>query len=412
MLPQLSACLKGGDPKTLMATSLTYLSLPEECVDSEGVQKMMEDFKTSAKELSEMDNSTSHGALITSPAIQVTPKKSQISVLYEEKGGRSVLAPVPVPNGTQGGALCLNAGDVAELEIEIHSRLPESIFLTNIVLCLSAVCPPEAQDLSFASSSMMDASLLQQSGPTHPHRKRPTYRSGSLHDLTFDKLQKSSMQLFCPLESQTEAEIGTGISVLTFQCAPVQEGLYSVLYLSGEYQGTSLCIPLISNEPERTKPSWQNVSAKRKSGFHDALDSLSDRLKECVVLQVKPALQRVGMQLMSPLGSLILGHSQWLGIMIQGQNTDNIESTKLILTCNQDFPGRLPAKINLSTSSKVGSHESIPLGNGVIALPKGFLSDGVSMVWMLVDLANDGTKRTSTDRKQALESSSQSKLKS
>eukprot|EP00210_Caulerpa_lentillifera_P000161 g156.t1 len=407
VLPQLSACLKGGDPKTLMATCLTYLSLPEDCVDSEGVQKMMEDFKASAKELGEMDGSASHGALITSPAIQVTPRKNQISVLYEERGGKCTLAPEPIPKGQSGGALRLNAGDVAEIEIEIHSRLPEAILLGNVILCLSAVCPPETQDLSLASTSMMDAMLVQ---GVHSHTRRRTYRSGSLNELSFDKLQKSSMQLFCSLESKKETQINPGISLLTFQCAPMQEGLYSVLYLSGEYQGTSLCVPLISNEPERMKPSWQNVSAKRKSGFLDALDSLSDRLKDCVVLQVKPALQRVSLSLMSPQGCLVMGHQQWLGVLIRSQISDTgIKSGKLILSTGKDFTGRFPSRVSLSYGSNHGLDEWCPMANGVIDLPEGFLSSGLMAVWMLVDLGSSPSNvvKASSEFNPSMDSSSQ-----
>jgi len=145
VLPQYAASLRGSDTAGLMATCLTMLSLPEDGAVQLEREQVQNEFEECGKLLGpEMKG---FKALVTMPALQIEPVKSQCSTFFGELDDvyEPILLPAACPPPIVDGSTCphgakrVRAGDVVELEVEMHSLLSRALSVTNVSLTLLLV---------------------------------------------------------------------------------------------------------------------------------------------------------------------------------------------------------------------------------------------------------------------------------
>ena len=286
--------------------------------------------------------------------------------------------------------MLLHAGDVATIDVEVHSSLGEPLPLNNVVICLTIV-GEDSLSGERSMTSMVDGTCdptFALAGADLP--KSRLNRMRSMQDPPTDKLQKTSLQLFCTVQGDQESVVlQPGVTELSFQCCPIREGFYALMYLTGEYLGTSLCLPL-KQEGNVSHPSWTICHPKKRYHLTDALGYLSPALHEAVVLHVEPALQRMEVIVVLPQGCLVSSQSQWLGLVLKGQHTADIQhGTLTVAVTHPSNALHLPQQAHITNKSindTDGIDAWIAIDDGRITLPPGFLYRGMLAIWMLMDL--------------------------
>ncbi|GMH45221.1 hypothetical protein BSKO_13178 [Bryopsis sp. KO-2023] len=411
VLPQMAACLRGTEPTMLMATCLNYLGLPEGCGVEAIRNSMQEELVSCAEELDREGLSEQH--LVTAPALQINLAKARMSFYYGEESdgdGGPILFPPAVPatelasncKHRQPGAILMNAGDVVDVEIEINSRLPEGLDLTNAVLVLSTAggrgvlseAASQSQTVSPEPGRLPPFfSLISASSSKMESRRKMHRATSSILEGTLEQVTRS---LHCPCSDSTEpgkktVRIEPGNSLLRFKCRPMQEGIYTVQHILADLQSAPICIPVVQEDSKNpVQPSWTNLSGmRRRPSTAEALSGPgpSPVQGEMIIVQVRPSAQRITVSSIAPQDSLVCHKYQWVGILIHSEFEQLSEAT---LTLRPIDRGPQPSsqafvmKIRMDGLDCHGEWVDVEEG-GVVGLPDVALGETGLLVWSLME---------------------------
>lgn len=373
----------------------TWHSIPRKEVQQDLVQAAAKPPASTALSLSAGLQSIP-GPCFTSTALTVLPILDQCSLFFGQTNpqGQPVLAyPQTLPSqggksahtlkqtqlsqgsstaGTSGqGAMDICVGDAVDLEVEVHSSLPEAVSLKDLTLVLGllqevtvAYSPKSASssrtDFSRTNSSLRHQKAASTDSPTATGIARTP--SGDLTsavtaagaDADVLTQWQETEELVCPLaqastlrhaeasHSSTElqqlggvqvtagaAMLQPGVQRLVFRACPLKRGLYSLKHMTASLHQLALHIPALPRQdPHELDP--HRLAMHQQAATHPVMPNSADGTspplgpvlntglaqQQTVVLNVHSCKQRVAVSAAAVKGALVAGQPQWLGISI------------------------------------------------------------------------------------------------